>query len=68
MLGAVRFYSIKYVPGVVGCACGCLAWIAGGLLAAGGVERADLPSPRLWSWLLLDAALGPLLIESLWLW
>ncbi|CAG9563944.1 unnamed protein product [Danaus chrysippus] len=54
--------------GVVGCACGCLAWIAGGLLAAGGVERADLPSPRLWSWLLLDAALGPLLIESLWLW
>ncbi|CAB3231698.1 unnamed protein product [Arctia plantaginis] len=54
--------------GLVGCACGCLAWVVGGLLAAGGVERADLPPPRQWTWLLLDAALGPLLLESLWLW
>ncbi|XP_034835658.1 solute carrier family 35 member F5 isoform X2 [Maniola hyperantus] len=54
--------------GVVGCACGCLAWAFGGLLALGGVEKAELPSPRLWSWLLLDGAIGPLLIESLWLW
>ncbi|XP_052743656.1 solute carrier family 35 member F5 isoform X2 [Bicyclus anynana] len=54
--------------GVVGCACGCLAWVFGGVLALGGVEKAELPSPRLWSWLLLDGAIGPLLIESLWLW
>ncbi|XP_041984828.1 solute carrier family 35 member F5 [Aricia agestis] len=54
--------------GVVGCASGCVAWTLGGALALGGVERADLPPARLWSWLLLDAALGPLLIESLWLW
>ncbi|XP_045452737.1 solute carrier family 35 member F5 [Melitaea cinxia] len=54
--------------GVVGCACGCLAWSIGGVLAVSGVERAELPPPRLWSWLLLDAALGPLLLESLWLW
>ncbi|XP_045777108.1 solute carrier family 35 member F5 isoform X2 [Maniola jurtina] len=54
--------------GVVGCACGCLAWAFGGLLALGGVEKVELPSPRLWSWLLLDGAIGPLLIESLWLW
>ncbi|CAG9795793.1 unnamed protein product [Diatraea saccharalis] len=53
--------------GLVGCACGCLAWVAGGALAAAGVERAELPSPRLWTWLLLDAALGPIAIESLWL-
>ncbi|XP_039758922.1 solute carrier family 35 member F5 isoform X2 [Pararge aegeria] len=54
--------------GVVGCACSCLAWAFGGLLALGGIEKAELPSPKLWSWLLLDGAIGPLLIESLWLW
>ncbi|CAH0713282.1 unnamed protein product, partial [Brenthis ino] len=54
--------------GVVGCACGGLAWAVGGALAAAGAERLELPAPRLWAWLLLDAALGPLLIESLWLW
>lgn len=54
--------------GLVGCACGCLTWVIGGILAAGGIERAELPPPRQWSWLLLDAALGPLLLESLWLW
>ncbi|XP_075981007.1 solute carrier family 35 member F5 [Anticarsia gemmatalis] len=54
--------------GLVGCACGCLTWVIGGALAAGGVERAELPPPRQWSWLLLDAALGPLLLDSLWLW
>ncbi|XP_047030886.1 solute carrier family 35 member F5 isoform X3 [Helicoverpa zea] len=54
--------------GLVGCACGCLTWVIGGLLAATGVERAELPPPRQWTWLLLDAALGPLLIDSLWLW
>ncbi|XP_052755766.1 uncharacterized protein LOC113521824 [Galleria mellonella] len=54
--------------GLVGCACGCIAWAMGGVLAAVGVEPAELPPPRLWSWLLLDAAVGPLLIESLWLW
>ncbi|CAH0401218.1 unnamed protein product [Chilo suppressalis] len=53
--------------GLVGCACGCLAWVAGGVLAATGIERAELPSPKLWSWVLLDAAFGPLAIESLWL-
>ncbi|XP_059060837.1 solute carrier family 35 member F5 [Achroia grisella] len=54
--------------GLVGCACGCIAWAMGGVLAAVGIESAELPPPRLWSWLLLDAAIGPLLIESLWLW
>ncbi|PZC77910.1 hypothetical protein B5X24_HaOG202791 [Helicoverpa armigera] len=54
--------------GLVGCACGCLTWVIGGLLAATGIERAELPPPRQWTWLLLDAALGPLLIDSLWLW
>ncbi|CAH0590200.1 unnamed protein product [Chrysodeixis includens] len=54
--------------GLVGCACGCLTWVVGGVLAATGVERAELPPPRQWSWLLLDAALGPILIDSLWLW
>ncbi|KAH9642505.1 hypothetical protein HF086_008915 [Spodoptera exigua] len=54
--------------GLVGCACGCLTWVVGGVLAATGVERAELPPPRQWTWLLLDAALGPLLIDSLWLW
>ncbi|XP_045522554.1 solute carrier family 35 member F5 [Pieris brassicae] len=54
--------------GIVGCVCGCLIWTFGGVLALTGVEKAELPSPRLWSWLLLDAALSPLLMESLWLW
>ncbi|CAH1640322.1 unnamed protein product [Spodoptera littoralis] len=54
--------------GLVGCACGCLTWVVGGVLAVSGVERAELPAPRQWTWLLLDAALGPLLIDSLWLW
>ncbi|XP_063830968.1 uncharacterized protein LOC135080215 [Ostrinia nubilalis] len=53
--------------GLVGCAIGCLVWLLGAALAAGGAERAELPPARLWSWLLLDAALGPLLLESLWL-
>ncbi|KAL0820569.1 hypothetical protein ABMA28_006416 [Loxostege sticticalis] len=53
--------------GLVGCACGCLVWLCGVALAVVGVERAELPPPRVWSWLLLDAALGPLLMESLWL-
>ncbi|KAL4703734.1 hypothetical protein ACJJTC_011722 [Scirpophaga incertulas] len=53
--------------GLVGCACGCIAWMVGGALAAAGLEVAELPSPRLWSWLLLDAALGPLTQETLWL-
>ncbi|XP_013187752.2 solute carrier family 35 member F5 isoform X1 [Amyelois transitella] len=54
--------------GLVGCACGCLAWVLGGILGAAGVEPAELPPPKLWSWVLLDAAIGPLLMESLWLW
>ncbi|XP_026320532.1 solute carrier family 35 member F5 isoform X2 [Hyposmocoma kahamanoa] len=54
--------------GVCGSACGCLGWALGGLLAAGGAEPASLPPPRHFSWLLLDGALGPLLLESLWLW
>ncbi|XP_068620259.1 solute carrier family 35 member F5 [Battus philenor] len=54
--------------GVVGSACGCIAWTMGGVLAATGVEKAELPSPKLWSWLLLDAVLGPLLLDSLWIW
>ncbi|XP_045501578.1 solute carrier family 35 member F5 [Colias croceus] len=54
--------------GIVGCTCGCLIWTFGGVLAIAGVEKAELPSPKLWSWLLLDAALSPLLMESLWLW
>ncbi|CAK1552504.1 unnamed protein product [Leptosia nina] len=54
--------------GIVGCVCGCLIWTFGGVLALSGVEKAELPSPRLWSWLLLDGALSPLLMESLWLW
>ncbi|XP_050681183.1 uncharacterized protein LOC126976725, partial [Leptidea sinapis] len=54
--------------GIVGCMCLCLVWVFGGILAVSGVEQAELPSPKLWSWLLLDAALSPLLMESLWLW
>ncbi|XP_073953536.1 solute carrier family 35 member F5 [Choristoneura fumiferana] len=54
--------------GLVGCACGCIGWALGAVLAGTGVERAALPPPPAWSWLLLDAALGPLLLETLWLW
>lgn len=54
--------------GVVGCIVGGAAWSVGGALAAAGVERAALPSPPLWPWLILDAALGPVLIDSLWIW
>lgn len=54
--------------GLVGCGSGFVLWALGGLLAAANVERAELPPPSLWTWLLIDAALGPLLIESLWLW
>ncbi|XP_045537515.1 solute carrier family 35 member F5 [Papilio machaon] len=54
--------------GVVGSACGCLAWAMGGVLVATGLETADLPPPNLWTWLLLDAVLGPLLLDSLWIW
>ncbi|CAK1584433.1 unnamed protein product [Parnassius mnemosyne] len=54
--------------GVVGCACGCMAWAMGGVLAATGIEKAELPPTKLWSWLLLDAILGPLLLDSLWIW
>ncbi|CAH2042458.1 unnamed protein product, partial [Iphiclides podalirius] len=54
--------------GVVGCACGCMAWLMGGVLAATGLEKAELPPPKLWSWLLIDAVLGPLLLDSLWIW
>lgn len=54
--------------GLVGCLCGCAAWAVGGMLSGAGVEPASLPPPRQWSWLLLDAALGPLLLDSLWLW
>lgn len=54
--------------GLVGCACACGMWIMGGALVATGVERSELPTARNWSWLLLDAALGPLLLDSLWLW
>ncbi|XP_053615009.1 solute carrier family 35 member F5 [Plodia interpunctella] len=54
--------------GLVGCACGCLAWVLGGILGAVGIEAAEVPPPKVWSWLLLDAAVGPLLMESLWLW
>ncbi|XP_013162573.1 PREDICTED: solute carrier family 35 member F5 [Papilio xuthus] len=54
--------------GVVGSACGCLAWAMGGVLVATGLETADLPTPNLWTWLLLDAVLGPLLLDSLWIW
>ncbi|XP_037295251.1 solute carrier family 35 member F5 [Manduca sexta] len=54
--------------GVVGCVCMVVWWAGGAVLAAAGVERAALPPQRLWPWLLLDAALGPLLFDSLWLW
>ncbi|KAJ0174077.1 hypothetical protein K1T71_010223 [Dendrolimus kikuchii] len=54
--------------GLVGCGCGCVLWALGGLLAALNAEKVELPPPGLWSWLLMDAALGPLLLESLWLW
>ncbi|XP_047997294.1 solute carrier family 35 member F5 [Leguminivora glycinivorella] len=54
--------------GLVGCACGLGGWALGGALAASGAERLALPAAPAASWLLLDALLGPLLLESLWLW
>ncbi|XP_063366700.1 solute carrier family 35 member F5 [Cydia amplana] len=54
--------------GLVGCLCGLGGWALGGALAAGGAERLALPAAPKLCWLLLDALLGPLLLESLWLW
>ncbi|XP_048483623.1 solute carrier family 35 member F5 [Plutella xylostella] len=56
------------LAGLVGCFCLAGGWALGGALAAAGGERAPLPPPALASWLLLDAALGPPLLDALWLW
>ncbi|GBP07895.1 Solute carrier family 35 member F5 [Eumeta japonica] len=56
------------LTGLVGCACAAGGWAAGGALSATGLEHADMPNPSMWPWLLVDAALGPLILEALWLW
>lgn len=56
------------LTGLVGSACAGVTWILGGALGAAGIERAELPIAKLWTWLLIDALIGPLLYETLWLW